>query len=877
MSNSELRHQSSGSSGRSSNQFHRAPSRTSSADSIFEDISTRAHNLFGILDEDKKGYLDTRILAQACGKRLNERQLGELIQHLDHDGDGRVSKEDFKQCLREIARRNSMIRGSIMQVSSVITTHKSTTTSTSPDSTRSRKQSDEGSSETEDRIDGHLHGSRSAVFIRPTSKPHEKTRERLLRRMVAGATPRSSGYGITRQFSSSLPELAAIDECLGSLNCQDHIYELYRLLCSENPGLSRMYESVLIDIVKSLHRAKQAQCRLEQQIECERTQHSADILRLSEELDQQIQLAEQAARARERELALTEFRGQLEAKSSQVEQLLERLRQVEEQNLTMEHDGSKKSVQMDDRLNALQAEIAQLRLERTSLEDMLTATRAELVQTRTELTTLKQSFIEKSRELESHIATYVDVVKENSHLSSQLTLLQEVNRELCDANDCLCAVLERSTEDVDSTACLKDAATAYSLLYSNFKQLLVEKHILCTGTPKERSFTYQRSNSVVEEGLEAISPEPKNIVLRPVPGYRHRDTERKSIPPNTLFTQENFNAWAEACGESLHGDSGLSSLRDVPEFESEMELESPVGQAAILGRKNARTVSSLTVQEATRSLGSRRDSMEDALVSTSANPDSQCVVDSNQTFAEEKVVHYSEGVQSTPSVAVECGPASDQKQLHRSRATSTALMDDKLRLFRVMLAGDSAVGKTSLLVRLCDNLFTGKAVSTIGIDMKMRSITVDDRTAMLQIWDTAGQERFRSISANFYRKADGILLVYDCTQESSFLNIREWMSTVQENAGREIPVAIVGNKVDLRDQQELRGGHCVTYVEGRKFAQEIGALFFETSALTGENVEDCATELTRLLCAQEDYNLRRPQLKLNSPVKLNNRSSCCGK
>ncbi|GAA50347.1 Ras and EF-hand domain-containing protein homolog [Clonorchis sinensis] len=649
MSNSELRHQSSGSSGRSSNQFHRAHSRTSSADSIFEDISTRAHNLFGLLDEDKKGYLDTRILAQACGKRLNERQLGELIQHLDHDGDGRVSKEDFKQCLREIARRNSMIRGSIMQVPSVITTHKSTTTSTSPDSTRSRKQSDEGSSETEDRVDGHLHGSRSAVFIRPTSKPHEKTRERLLRRMVAGATPRSSGYGITRQFSSSLPELAAIDECLGSLNC-------------------------------------------------ERTQHSADILRLSEELDQQIQLAEQAARARERELALTEFRGQLEAKSAQVEQLLERLRQVEEQNLTMEHDGSKKSVQMDDRLNALQAEIAQLRLERTSLEDMLTATRAELVQTRTELTTLKQSFIEKSRELESHIATYVDVVKENSNLSSQLTLLQEVNRELCDANDCLCAVLERSTEDVESTASLKDAATAYSLLYSNFKQLLVEKHIVGAGTPKERS----KSNYLVKH----------QTYVR----CKHRHTDNMS---------------------------------------------------------------------------------EGACISN------KCL------------------------------------------ATSTALMDDKLRIFRVMLAGDSAVGKTSLLVRLCDNMFTGKAVSTIGIDMKMRSITVDDRTAMLQIWDTAGQERFRSISANFYRKADGILLVYDCTQESSFLNIREWMSTVQENAGREIPVAIVGNKVDLRDQQELRGAHCVTYVEGRKFAQEIGALFFETSALTGENVEECATELTR--------------------------------
>ncbi|KAF8571625.1 hypothetical protein P879_02255 [Paragonimus westermani] len=215
-----------------------------------------------------------------------------------------------------------------------------------------------------------------------------------------------------------------------------------------------------------------------------------------------------------------------------------------------------------------------------------------------------------------------------------------------------------------------------------------------------------------------------------------------------------------------------------------------------------------------------------------------------------------------------------ERNSHRSTASPTMPIENKLRIFRVMLAGDSAVGKTSLLIRLCENKFTGTSVSTIGIDMKMRSITVDGRSTMLQLWDTAGQERFRSISASFYRKADGILLVYDCTSESSFLHTREWISTIQENAGRDIPIVVVANKVDLRDQYEREGTQCVSYMDGRQFAQEIEALFFETSALTGSNVEECATELTRLLCAQEDYNLRRPQIKLNMPQKPRN-TACC--
>ncbi|KAF5401729.1 Ras family protein [Paragonimus heterotremus] len=854
-----------------SNASRRTYSRASSADSIFEDISIRANYLFSNLDVDKKGYLDRAALAKVCETGMDENQLGDLIRQLDHDGDGRVCVEDFKRCLREIARRNSMIRASIREGPPCIQlTRKTTASTTSPTSDRSSFGSDEASSETEERQQSE-EASRDIV---PQCQPirfRERDCEMLLTRLVSSTSNCVGNRMIRRQSSISLPELAAVDECFGSLNCQDHIYELYHLLLSENPSLSRMYEFILSDIMQFVHRSKQIQKRLEKQIECERGQHSADILRLSEELDQQVLLAEESARTQEREQVLAEFRSQLESKSAQVEQLMERLKQAEENNIQIQ-EFSPKLDPSDHRLKTMQNNLVRIKSEKARLEDLLTGTRAELVQTRTELTSLRQNLKEKSREFDNHIAAFIEVVKENSQLKRQLSLLQEVNRELCDANDGLCAVLERSAEGVDKASTLREATTACSLLFTNFRQLLADFQ-----TPLDSSIELNERTSHPLGSFTSVAsniPDRQEFVQRPIPSRRKLKGFVFSSPLNTKQMSLSPDTFGEAILEQLSSqqprglhlmelhllifisDSGLSSLRDAPELESEMEVDSP------LGRPNDSDNTVIQTE------GDGQNTSEDVLVGLRSNiviPDQSCEVH----------VGTPNSVQSSVEPSYDLFEQTMSKRnLHRSTPIPAMPIEDKLRIFRVMLAGDSAVGKTSLLIRLCDNKFTGTSVSTIGIDMKMRSITVDGRSTMLQIWDTAGQERFRSISASFYRKADGILLVYDCTSESSFLHTREWINTIQENAGRDIPVVVVANKVDLRDQCERQGTQCVSYMDGRQFAQEIEALFFETSALTGSNVDECAIELTKLLCAQEDYNLRRPQVKLNMPIKSRNRKCC---
>lgn len=155
-------------------------------------------------------------------------------------------------------------------------------------------------------------------------------------------------------------------------------------------------------------------------------------------------------------------------------------------------------------------------------------------------------------------------------------------------------------------------------------------------------------------------------------------------------------------------------------------------------------------------------------------------------------------------------------------------------LIKLLLIGDSGVGKSCLLLRYTDNSFTSSFITTIGIDFKIKSIICGDSRVKLQLWDTAGQERFRTITAAYYRGAMGILLVYDISDENSFTNVRNWMRQIDQNASENINRILIGNKCDLDDS--LRK---VSTEKGQELAAEYGIKFFETSAKSNINVEEC--------------------------------------
>ncbi|KAM9992472.1 hypothetical protein ACTFIY_009920 [Dictyostelium cf. discoideum] len=154
-------------------------------------------------------------------------------------------------------------------------------------------------------------------------------------------------------------------------------------------------------------------------------------------------------------------------------------------------------------------------------------------------------------------------------------------------------------------------------------------------------------------------------------------------------------------------------------------------------------------------------------------------------------------------------------------------------VFKILLIGDSAVGKTSLLLRYSDpNNFQETSVNMTSVDYKNKNITIDGKTFNLQIWDTAGQERFRTITSSFYRGAHGVLVCYDVTDQLTYNNVGLWMQEIQRYGVFGVSRVLVGNKCDLKDRK------LVNTSIAQEYADTLGIPFIETSATTGVNVEE---------------------------------------
>ncbi|KAF9819814.1 hypothetical protein IEO21_01905 [Rhodonia placenta] len=198
-------------------------------------------------------------------------------------------------------------------------------------------------------------------------------------------------------------------------------------------------------------------------------------------------------------------------------------------------------------------------------------------------------------------------------------------------------------------------------------------------------------------------------------------------------------------------------------------------------------------------------------------------------------------------------------------------------VLKFIITGDSAVGKSSLLVRLTDQRFLANPDPTLGVEFGSKLITIpeENKVVKLQCWDTAGTESFRSITRSYYRGAAGCLLVYDVTSRQSFVNARSWLADVREHADPHLTCILVGNKIDLctDDAGPGRRTREVPSEEAEQWAQEEGLLFVEASARSGENVEAAFERATRDILDKIRRGVfdddRSPGVKLSKPSNTN--------
>eukprot|EP01016_Furgasonia_blochmanni_P005403 TRINITY_DN120_c0_g1_i4.p1 TRINITY_DN120_c0_g1~~TRINITY_DN120_c0_g1_i4.p1 ORF type:complete len:215 (+),score=38.10 TRINITY_DN120_c0_g1_i4:302-946(+) len=198
---------------------------------------------------------------------------------------------------------------------------------------------------------------------------------------------------------------------------------------------------------------------------------------------------------------------------------------------------------------------------------------------------------------------------------------------------------------------------------------------------------------------------------------------------------------------------------------------------------------------------------------------------------------------------------------------------------KVIIVGDSGVGKTCMLVRFCENTFTPNYIMTIGIDFKFRTITVDGQRVKLQIWDTAGQERFRTITETFYKGAGGIILAYSSDDRKSFDNVEGWIHQITEKADPNLCRVLVATKSDVDKK-------AVDPKEGQELASRYGIMFFETSAKSNLGIDDCFSQLAKeiIKTREEQDNYKSEAARGNGPMGLSamrateqkkSQSGCC--
>ena len=195
------------------------------------------------------------------------------------------------------------------------------------------------------------------------------------------------------------------------------------------------------------------------------------------------------------------------------------------------------------------------------------------------------------------------------------------------------------------------------------------------------------------------------------------------------------------------------------------------------------------------------------------------------------------------------------------------MSSESSQTFKILTIGESNVGKTCILRRFVENKFSKIHLSTIGIDYRTKSLHVYGKNIKLKIWDTAGQERYHNITSQIFKGADGIMLVYDVTEETSFAKIKDWMEQIVTNiGGDDISIVLLGNKCDVEER-------AVSKENGQEMADSLKVSYYETSALNGTGINEAFEGLTKEILKKKNANTDGRRISLDSTIPK--KKKCC--
>ncbi|KAI4589174.1 hypothetical protein MJG53_003582 [Ovis ammon polii x Ovis aries] len=598
-------------------------------------------------------------------------------------------------------------------------------------------------------------------------------------------------------------------------NRKEQVSTLYQNINLVEPRLIQPYEHVIKNFIREIKLQSTEMENLAIAVKRAQDKAAMQLSELEEEMDQRIQAAEHKTRKDEKrkaEEALSDLRRQYETEVGDLQVTIKKLKKLEEQS---------KYISQKQDVAALKKQIYDLSMENQKVKKDLLEAQTNIAFLQSELDSLKSDYADQSLNSERQYFLLVSLPPDN---------VRTANRKLHDSNDGLRSALENS--------------------YSKFSRSLKtrERYKRCGLDPGKVSSV--RINNI-SPGNTISRSSPKFNLHSPQPlGYdrssrcSYMDEDCDSLA--LCDPMQRMNCDVDSLPESCF-DSGLSTLRDSNEYDSEVEYKHQRGFQKSHG-------------------------MQESFGGDASDTDVPDIRD-EETYG-------SEGVASVlnwkpPESASEGSIISSSRKPISALSPQTDMVDEShkscssQKAYKIVLAGDAAVGKSSFLMRLCKNEFRGNTSATLGVDFQMKMLIVDGERTVLQL--------FRSIAKSYFRRADGVLLLYDVTCEKSFLNVREWVDMIEDAAHESIPIMLVGNKADLRDAAEAEGQKCVPGYFGEKLAMTYGALFCETSAKDGSNIVEAVLHLAREVKKRtdEDDSKSITNLSGTSSKKSTQMKNCC--
>lgn len=635
----------------------------------------------------------------------------------------------------------------------------------------------------------------------------------------------------------------------GILSEQEQIKGLWTKLRQENPDLLGNFEDVLQKVSVDIRSATNSRGELEQILKSRSDIHEQEVSKLYEEMEQQIKGEKDKLIAQEKERERRE-REEMDDEMRRKEELLNELLQ--------------KQAELEAKLTELAITEKQTKEEKEMLEEtnselfgQLQYAEKDLEQTKSYLKTLQDKVKEEKRaRADASLRVTRGIAEERASLCKQLNLLRDMNKKLLDERDAYTMKEEDVNEEfVDRNPMVKQGSIMSDYFDPGDGHSNGHADINANSLPEdeedvEYDYEYEYSTGILptqnnHQDHEYVLNNSHHSTYTTNGRLLPRDniideTDSGFMAVRSSTLNHNSTPLSEELAQSLH-----SEFEEISATEVDNQFSAPPSQLRQGGRAHRHW--STSTKRAELNSSTETASIEDAPRGPGEGEESPL-----------------EEVRLSPKL--HRPKKLESETIIEEGSQETNLLKDPQRLYKVVFVGDSYVGKTSLMHRVCNDAFHDGFNATIGVDFQVKTMSVKGNSVAIQLWDTAGQERFRSITRHYFRKSDAVIVVYDVTSEKSFLSVRNWMTSIEEVTDEHVVRVIIGNKVDLEDLRQVQKKR------GEEIAGTYQSLFYEASAKSGVNVADCVEELAHNLLEKEDREMEEALKLINEVVA---KKKCC--